>query len=132
MANALDQAEAARLQNAHLGLVAYVAPTTPIMQRLYSVTGSAAATGTQVTGGSYTPQSVTAGLPAGSTNGLVTTTGAQSYTGMPAITTTAIEWWDSNGTPRRAAWGPLTVSKTTGAGDTLTFAIGAVSENINA
>jgi hypothetical protein len=131
MANALDQAEAQRLQNAHLGLAAYTAPTTPIMQRLYSVTGSAAATGTQVTGGSYTPQSLTAALPGSSTNGLITTTGAISYTVMPATTTTAVEWWDSNGTPRRAAWGALTVSKTTGAGDTLTFAAGAVSENIN-
>lgn len=132
MANALDQAEAQRLQNAHLGLAAYTAPTTPIMQRLYTVTGSAAATGTQVTGGSYTPQSLTAAFPAGSTNGSITTTGAVSYTGMPAATVTAVEWWDSNGTPRRAAWGALTASKTTGAGDTLTFAAGALSENINA
>lgn len=129
---ALDQAEANRLLNASLGLVAYVAPTTPIMQRLYSVTGSAAATGTQVTGGSYTPQSLTAALPAGGTNGAITTTGAISYTGMPAATTTAVEWWDSNGTPRRAWWGALTTPKATGAGDTLTFAAGQASANINA
>lgn len=128
---ALDQAEANRLLNASLGLAAYTAPTTPMMLRLYSVTGSAAAAGTQVVGGSYTPQSLTAALPAGGTNGAITTTGAVSFTGMPAITTTAVEVYDSNGTPRRAWWGALSASKATGAGDTLTFAAGAISLNIN-
>lgn len=131
MANALDQAEAQRLQNAHLGLAAYTAPTTPIMQRLMSANGSASANGTQVTGGSYTPQSLTAALPASSTNGTITNTGTITYSGMPSTTTNGVEWWDSAGTPRRQAWGALTTPKTTGAGDSLSFAASSVSENIN-
>ena len=132
MATALDQAEAQRLQNAHLGLASYTAPTTPMMLRTYTVTGSASATGTQSTGGSYTPQSLTAALPAGSTNGSITNSaGAVSFTGMPASTVTAVEIWDSNGTPRRAAWGALTANKTLGAGDTLTFPTSSITENIN-
>jgi hypothetical protein len=132
MANALDQAEAQRLQNAHLGLAAYTAPTTPMKQRLMTANGSASSNGTEVTGGSYASQSLTAALPASSTNGSISTNAAISYTGMPAATVVGVEWWDSNGTPRRAAWGALTASKTTGAGDTLSFASAAVSENINA
>jgi hypothetical protein len=128
----LDQAEAQRLQNAHLGLATYTAPTTPIMQRLMSANGSASSNGTQITGGSYAAQSLTAALPASSTNGAITTTSAVSYTGMPAATTTGVEGWDSAGTPRRQFWGALAASKTTGAGDTLTFSSGQVSENLNA
>ncbi len=132
MAQALDNAEAQRLQNAHLGLAAFVAPTTPIMARTYTVTGSAAATGTQSTGGSYTPQSFTAGIPASSTNGSITNSaGAISFTGMPASTVTALELFDSNGTPRRLSWGALTTPKTLGAGDTLTFPTSSIVENIN-
>lgn len=129
---ALDQAEANRLLNASLGLASYTAPTTPINQRLMSANGSASSNGTEVTGGSYTAQSLTAALPAGGTNGAITTTGAVSYTGMPATTTVGVEWWDSAGSPRRQWWGALAASKTTGAGDTLTFAAGQVSANINA
>ncbi|MGI5247778.1 phage tail fiber protein [Dactylosporangium sp. CA-139066] len=129
---ALDQAEAQRLQNAHLGLASYTAPTTPIMQRLMSSNGSASSNGTQVTGGSYAAQSLSAALPASSTNGSISTNAAISYTGMPATTTVGVEWWDSAGSPRRQAWGALSASKTTGAGDTLTVASGSASENLNA
>jgi hypothetical protein len=132
MPNALDQAEAQRLQNAHLGLAAYTAPTTPIMNRLMTANGSASSNGTQVTGGSYAAQSLTAALPATSTNGSIATTGVVSHTGMPAATVVGVEWWDSAGSPRRQAWGALSASKATLSGDTLSFAAGQLSENLNA
>lgn len=133
MANALDQAEAQRLQNAHLGLAAYVAPTTPMMLRTCTTTGTAAAAGTESVGGSYARQNLTTALPASSTNGSITNSvGAVSFTGMPASTVTSTEIWDSNGTPRRAAWGALTAPKTLGAGDTLTFPTSSITENLNA
>jgi hypothetical protein len=55
-----------------------------------------------------------------------------SFTGMPASTVTAVEIYDSNGSPRRAAWGALSANKTLGAGDTLTFPTSTITENINA
>ena len=127
---ALDQAEASRLLRASLGIAAYTAPTTPMMQRLMSANGSASSNGTQVTGGSYTPQNLSTALGTES-NGTVTTTGVVSYTGMPATTTVGAEVWDSNGTPRRAWWSALAANKTTGAGDTLSFAAGAITLAIN-
>lgn len=130
---ALDQAEAQRLQNAHLGLATYTAPTTPMRLATFTVIGSAAATGTESTGGSYARQSLASAFPASSTNGSITNSaGAVSFTGMPASTVVAVEIFDSNGTPRRAAWGALSANKTLGAGDTLTFPTSSITENINA
>jgi hypothetical protein len=124
MANAFDQAEASRLLRASLGITAYTAPTTPMMLRLMSANGSASSNGTAVTGGSYAAQNLTTALGT-EANGTVTNTGAISYTGMPATTTVGVEVWDS--TPRRAMWGALSASKTTGAGDTLTFAASSLT-----
>lgn len=128
---ALDQAEASKLLRASLGITAYTAPTTPINGRLMSANGSASSNGTQITGGSYAAQNVSTALGT-EANGAVTTTSAVSYTGMPAATSTGMELWDSAGSPRRQFWAALSVSKTTGAGDTLTFASGQISLNINA
>ncbi|MFB9187288.1 hypothetical protein ACFFX1_54965 [Dactylosporangium sucinum] len=97
-----------------------------------SANGSASSNGTQVTGGSYAPQSLTAALPASGTNGAIATTGVVSHTGMPAGTVNGVEEWDSAGSPRRQWWGALTTPKTLGAGDTLSFAAGAITANINA
>lgn len=130
MANALDQAEASRLLRASLGIATYTAPTTPMMLKLATTTGSASSAGTEVTGGSYARQSLTAALGT-EANGSVTTTSAVTYTSMPAATVTSAEIYDSNGTPRRAWWGALTASKTTASGDTLTFAIGAITVSNN-
>lgn len=130
MANALDQAEASRLLRNSLGIAAGTSPTTPMMLKLATTTGSASAAGTEVAGGSYARQSLTAALGT-EANGSVTTTSAVTYTNMPAATTTSAEIYDSNGTPRRAWWGALTASKTTASGDTLTFAIGAITISNN-
>jgi hypothetical protein len=126
---ALDQAEANRLLNASLALATYTAATAPIMNRCMATNGSAASAGTQVTGGSYAPQSLTAALPAGGTNGAIATTGTVSHTGMPAGTVNGVEWWDSS--PRREWWGALTTPKTLGAGDTLSFPPGSLTANNN-
>lgn len=126
----IDRAECDRLVNASLGAVTYVAPTGAIKQRLITTTTASTATvnGSEVSGGSYTSQTFT---PTTSSSGSgCSNNGAISYTNMPAATVGGIELWDSAGTPRRAWWGPLAANKTTGAGDTLTFANGAVVANI--
>lgn len=128
---ALDQAEANRLANASLKGVAYVAPTTPTRLALYTVAGTAAATGTELTAGAgtYARQDLsTTALPT-PTNGSTTSTAAVSYTNMPAATIVAVEIWDSNGTPRRA-WFATITSKTTVLGDTITFASGSITASI--
>lgn len=128
MANALDQTEASRLLRNSLGIAAGTSPTTPMMLKLATTTGSASAAGTEVVGGSYARQNLTTALGT-EANGSVTTTGAVSYTSMPAATVTSAEIYDS--VPRRAWWGALTASKTTASGDTLTFAAGAITVSNN-
>jgi len=131
MAANMANAEAARLMDASMGKAAMVAPTTPMMLGLFSTTGSASAAGTEVVGGSYARQNLSTALPANSTNGSFTTNAAINFTNMPATTTTSVEIYDSNGTPRRAWWGALTASKTTGAGDTLSVASGGLVFSLN-
>jgi hypothetical protein len=48
---------------------------------------------------------------------------------MPAATTAGIEIW--NGTPARQEFGALTAAKTTAAGDTLSFAAGAITSALS-
>ena len=52
---------------------------------------------------------------------------ALTQTNMPAATITAIELWDSAGTPVRKWYGLLTASKTTNSGDTFTIASGSLT-----
>lgn len=134
MPTGLDQAEANRLINAMTGKVTYPAATPPMMARLMTAIGSASANGAEVTnagGSAYAPQSVTAATPAGGTNGVLASNAAITFTNMPAATETAIEIWDSGGTPRRAMFGSLTTAKTTALGDSLTLASGALSLSLN-
>lgn len=116
--------------------------------RMMTANGNSTANGTELSGGSYVQgtgvqygagtsgcfSAATYGTGAGSTsNG-----SAVSQTGMPAATIQGIEIWDSAGTaPAYAAsnrwwWGALSSPVTTNSGDTLTFAIGAVTVTLNA
>lgn len=124
---ALAQAEATRLLDASLGKAAYVAPTTPMKLAVCSSTGTATTPGTEASGGGYARADLSAALPAGSTAGSISTNAAITFTNMPAGTWTAIEVFDSAGTPRRAWYGALAGPKTTGAGDILSFAAGALT-----
>lgn len=99
-------------------------PTSPMKCRLMTVNGSDASAGTELaTSGGYTAggTSVTFGTAA---SGLTDNTTAITWTNMPAATILGVEIWDSAGTPVRIAYGALTASKTTNAGDTFTIAIG--------
>ena len=109
------------------GVAALTEPTTPLKVRLMTANGSAAAAGTEVTGGSYAPQTITMGSASA---GSAANTNTLSFTGMPACTVVGIEIWDSNGTPTRRWWGAVSASKTYGAGDTATVAVGAVTVSL--
>jgi hypothetical protein len=127
MANNIVQAEANRLLDASFGTAAFTAPTTPIKLALLTAAGSNTAAGTEVTGGSYARQNVTMGAAAA---GVASNSNTIAFTNMPAATVVAVDIYDSAGTPRRIWQGALGASKTTGAGDTLSFAAGAISASL--
>lgn len=119
---AITTTEANALLAASVGATAYPY-TTAAKLALNTANGSASAAGTEVTGGSYGRLPVTWAV---SSNGQISNSVAVSYTGMPAAAVTGVEIWDSAGTPNRKWYGALTTSRTTAAGDTLTFAAGAL------
>lgn len=126
---ALVQAEATALLNASFGKVAYTTASTPMMLRLMTANGSATSAGTQVTGGTYTPQNLTTALGTAAA-GSITTTAIVNFTLMPAVTVVGVEVWDSAGSPVRKWFGALTTSQTTNSGDTVSFAIGALTATL--
>jgi hypothetical protein len=101
--------------------------------RIYTAVGNATTEGTQVaTGGSYTGGSTaTSGIAitwAAASAGSQATNAIASVTSYPRVeTVTAVEVWDSGGTPKRVEWGALAASKTMAVGDTLSFASGAIT-----
>lgn len=123
MAN-IVQVEQQNLINGWLGIAAYTAATTPMKLALTSTSPTSTAAGTEVTGGSYARQTITFGAPSAATPS-VSTASAVTFTTMPAITTTSVNVYDSAGTPIRRAFGDLSASKTTAAGDTLTVTVTA-------
>lgn len=124
MPNNVVLQEASRLLDASLGTAAYTAPTAPMKLALETATGTNAAAGTEVVGGSYARQNITFGAAA---SGVASNSNAITFTAMPAATVTGLEIYDSAGSPRRAWVGALTASKTVAAGDSLSFAVGSIT-----
>lgn len=132
----LVQAEAKGLLHTSLltATDTYTAPTGPMNLALI-VTGGTASTettaGTEASGSGYARQTISFGATTwDSTNKAAQTanTNAISFTNMPAGTIHQIEIWDSTPTtPVRRWWGNLTTDKTLGAGDTISFAVGAIA-----
>jgi hypothetical protein len=129
MAN-LVQVEANAILNVSSGQSAYTAPTAPVKVALVSVIGTAAAAGTEVTGGPgpYARQSITFSAAAA---GSITNSAPLNFTGMPAITVVGVDEWDSAGTPVRRWFGALTANKTTNSGDTLTIAASSYTKTLS-
>ena len=96
-------------------------PTGPLMCRLMTANGSDSAAGTEVTGGSYTPQDANLGA---ASSGAQTNGSEIRFTGMPACTVVGVELWDSAGTPVRIWYGALTANKTVNAGDAFVLPAG--------
>jgi hypothetical protein len=96
---------------------------------LETSTGTAAAAGTEVTGGAgpYARQTITF---AAASAGAIASNLLLTYSGMPACTVTYVSEYDANGTTRR--WfGALTASKTVNAGDTFTIASGSYTKTLS-
>lgn len=117
-----DTAEANRLLDAAFSTADYVGATTGSQLRLCTATGSDAAAGTLVTGGSYAHQAMTMAAAASRS---AANTGTISFTGMPVATVNGVDIYNSGGTVRKA-YGNLTTPRTTASGDTLSFSAGSV------
>ena len=105
--------------------------TGPIMVRLMSAIGTAAANGTPITG-----THGSTGVSAGSWTNVAASqqdsnAAVINFTSMPAATVDSIELWSSDATPVRTEFGALTGgAKTTASGDTLSFAAGALQSSL--
>lgn len=125
------RAEAAALLNATFAEATYTAPTTPLKIALDSAVGSDTAAGTEISGGSYARQTLTmAAASTGAYPASIASNVALTYTNMPAVTVTSIDYFDSAGTPIRRWFGSLTASKTTNSGDTLTIGSGSLTATL--
>lgn len=109
----------------HINLVGSWTPTGPLMLRLMSANGSSGAAGTEVTGGSYAPQSIAFG--SADVNATAASTADIIFTAMPAVNVVGVEIWDSSGSPLRLWWGALTTPKTVAAGGPINFLAGAIT-----
>jgi hypothetical protein len=126
---ALTQARANQILDAVHTVATLTASVAPIHTRLMTAVGTNTTNGTELaTSGGYTSgvgaPSTTWGSAATGTSAI---TAAVTVTNMPATTINGIEEWDSAGTPVRQELGSLTTPRTTASGDTLSFAIGAIT-----
>lgn len=123
MADNLTDTVENQLLDALVGTAAF-SVTTPIKLALVTANGSDSAAGTEVSGGSYSRQSISFGAASG---GSITNSAKVTFANMPTATVVGIELWDSAGTPKRLAYGSLTASKSLVSGDTLEFAASSVT-----
>ncbi len=128
MPNNLTDTEENRVIDAIHGTAAYLAPTAPMKLRLMTANGTDATAGTQVTGGTYTSQTITMTSASG---GTVSNTTLIRFDGLPAATITGLEVWDSAGTPRRIWHSPLTSSVTVTANQPLEFPVGSITFSLD-
>lgn len=128
---ALDQTFAKKIQDHTHGGAALPQPTG-LKVLLMTANGTAASNGTELaTSGGYTAGTGQAAAFANATTAspsVSASSAVTSFTNMPAATTAGIEVWNSTS---RQEFGALTSSKTTAAGDTLSFAAGAITSALS-
>jgi len=127
---ALDQAFAKKIQD-HLHGGAELTQPSGHKVLLMTADGNAIDNGTELaSGGDYvagTGQSVSFSAATLDTPSASNNSAAVAFTGMPAAAITGIEIWAGSD---RLEYGSLASPKTTSAGDTLSFAIGAISSTL--
>lgn len=123
----LTTARAAAYIDDSFGTSVRTAPTTPMKYSAETVAGTAGAAGTEL--GSTTRPTVTMGAATG-TPPVASNSAAFTVVAGAGGTVVAGAVYDSAGTPVRVWWGPLASSRTVVAGDSLAFAIGALTASI--
>ena len=127
MADNLPNTIENQLLDALVGTTPYTV-TTPIKLALMTANGNDSTPGTEVTGGSYARQTIAFDA---ASSGSISNNAAINFTGMPTCTVVGIEIYDDAGSPKRLAYGPLTNSRSVTSGDTVQFAISAVSLSLS-
>lgn len=102
-------------------------PAATVYLALFTTATTDAGGGTEATGGSYARQAITFSAASG---GATSNSGAVSFTNMPAVTITHAAIMDASTSGNMLFHGALTASKTVGAGDTLTFAVGDIDVSL--
>lgn len=127
MADNLPNTIENQILDAIVGTASY-SVTTPCTLALMTANGNDATPGTEVTGGSYSRQTIAFGAASG---GSSSNSATINFTGMPACTVVGVEIYDSAGTPKRLWYGSLTASKTVASGDTLQFGAGNITLSLS-
>ncbi len=127
----LDQTYSKKINDHVHGVTSLTMPTGH-KARFMTAVGSASANGTELgTSGGYTSGTGAPSMPWSAATTASPSVAANSslvsVTNMPATTVNGIEIWES--TPVRIELGSLTTPRTTASGDTLSFAIGAVTSS---
>ncbi|MFF3928255.1 phage tail fiber protein [Streptomyces hirsutus] len=114
-----------------LGVGTPTRPTMPLKVALVTANGTDTTSGTEVAGGSYARQNLAV---AAAVNGATSNSADLVWTGMPAVTVTGVEVWDSAGTPVRIWHGPIVAPgtstptpRTVAAGDEFRLPAGALA-----
>ena len=123
----LTNATAAAYIDDSFGTTARTAPTTPMKLSVETVAGTTSAAGTEL--GSTTRPTVTMGASSG-TPPVASNSATCTVVAGAGGTVVAQAIYDSAGTPVRKWWGPLTSSRTVVSGDSLAYAIGAITASI--
>lgn len=109
--------------------------TGPLHVRQMTANGTATANGTEAaTGGGYTSGTGAPSISSWATaaSGSQATSAAVQITNYPrSETVVGIELWSSDGTPKRVELGALSSPKSMAAGDTLSYASGAISSTMS-
>lgn len=121
------QQTAQAIHDDQLGVTARTAPTTPMKLAAETTAGTTSSAGTELT--STTRPTVTFGAGSAANPVVSSNSAATTVVAGGAGTVTAIAIWDSAGTPIRKAHGPLGTSRTVAIGDSLAFAIAAITQS---
>jgi hypothetical protein len=118
------------LNNASSGTVVLGSTTytLPFKLRLTTTVSTASTPGTEVSGGSYADQSIAGAFTTGASAAAKASTGALTYSNMPAGTWADAHLIDSTGTPKPLIFrGGSSLAKTVNAGDTCLVPAGSLS-----
>lgn len=113
------------IANAELRATAYTGPATVYVSLHTADPGTTGAS--EVTGGSYARQSAAFSAASGAS---ASNSGAVNFTGMPSATVTHIGFWDAASAGNFQQSGALSGSVAVAAGNTLQFAVGAVTYQV--
>lgn len=123
----LTNATAAAYIDDSFGTTARTAPTTPMKLSPETVAGTTSAAGTEL--GSTTRPTVTMGAATG-TPPVASNSATCTVVAGAGGTVVAQAIYDSAGTPVRKWWGPLASSRTVVTGDSLAYAVAAITASI--